>query len=303
TRYQELRGILFLGMRLDGESFDANDRRMLDTLAWEAAIAAENVQLVEALRQRTAEVNLLYSQLIQSREAERKRLARDLHDSVIQDLINLHFCLDPGAYDLLTAPRDEIMALRRRLQIVIEDLRQVCIELRPAALDDLSLAFAIQGYIEDVAAQYGLKINLALAGDQNPAVQRLPEEVEVCLFRVSQEAITNVRRHAEAKQVWVKLTIESNYVSLEVADDGRGFHWSTKDLRALTRNHHFGLAGLQEQLHLIGGVLHIQSTPGKGTVLRADVQLASKTVVEEEVLSGNALLLNLAGPQATLSSD
>lgn len=267
-RNKQVQALLLLGKRLDGELFDEEDRHMLNTLTWGAATAIENVKLVRVLQQRTREVNLLYSQLLQSREEERKRLARELHDGVIQNLINLHYYLDPASRRL--SPTTEKNGLRSRLQQVIDELRDVCTQLRPAALDDLSLALAIQGYVEDVREQYGLPVELKVSGGEFPKTQRLPEVIEVCLFRVLQEAVTNVYRHAEATQIWIDLQLKPGFALLEVRDDGKGF-LCPANLGSFTREHHFGLAGVQERLHLIGGTLTIDSMPGKGSTLRAEV--------------------------------
>lgn len=274
-RGSAIQALLLLGKRLDGELFDDEDRRMLNTLAWGAGTAVENVKLVNVLKQRTDEVNRLYSQLLQSREEERKRLARELHDGVIQNLINLHYYLDPVSRRLAPTAEENIAALRSRLQQVIDELRDVCTQLRPAALDDLSLALAIQGHIEDIMDRYDLDIILKASGGEFPRMQRLPEDIEVCLFRVMQEAIANVSRHADATTVWINLSLEPDHAVLEVRDDGQGF-LRPANLGSFTREHHFGLAGIQERLHLIGGTLSINSTPGEGTTLRAEVPVVTR---------------------------
>ncbi|MCB8969126.1 MAG: PDZ domain-containing protein [Ardenticatenaceae bacterium] len=269
-RSGKIQALLLLGKRLDGELFDEEDRRMLNTLAWGAAAAVENVRLVRVLQQRTDEVNLLYSQLLQSREEERKRLARELHDGVIQQLINLHYYLDPASRRLAPTMEENALVLRGRLQQAIDELRVLCTQLRPAALDDLSLALALQGYIEDVKEQYDLHIELNATGGEFPRIQRLPEAIEVCLFRVTQEAINNVCRHAEANGVWIDLSLQPGHAVLEIHDDGKGFY-CPPHLGSFMRQRHFGLAGLQERLNLIGGTLAIDSMPGEGTTLRAEV--------------------------------
>jgi signal transduction histidine kinase len=267
VRRRALQGILLLGAKAGGESFDSEDRRMLSTLAWSAAVAAENVRLFTALLRRADEINRLYSQLIKSREAERKRLARELHDRVIQDLINLNYFLEA---DGARAAKDPGPALREGLLGVIEKLRQVCSELRPSALDDLSLGLAVQGYVEEVSVQHGIKVSLRLPPDGNDGLEALPEEARLSLFRVLQEALSNVHRHSGASRVEVELAAAPHKVTLEVRDDGRGFACPT-DLGALIRDGHFGLAGAQERMSLIGGSLELRSDPAGGTRVRASV--------------------------------
>jgi signal transduction histidine kinase len=262
-----LHGALLLGAKAGEEPFDSEDRRLLSTIAWSAAVAAENVQLFSALLRRADEVNRLYSQLVQSREAERKRLAQELHDRVIQDLINLPYAL--GAELPAAAAIEE--GLRTRLRAVIDGLRQICTELRPPALDDLSLGLAVRGHVEEVRERYGLDVSLKLA--RADELETLPEEARLCLFRVLQEALTNVHRHAGAKKVEVELLAGDGQVTLEVRDDGRGLVLPA-NLRALIRDGHFGLAGAQERLAAFGGSLQISPEPGHGTRLRVTMPWA-----------------------------
>lgn len=272
VRRRALQGILLLGAKAGRQPFDLEDRRMLSTLAWSAAVAAENVRLFSALLRRADEINRLYSQLIKSREAERKRLARELHDRAIQDLIKLNYVLDAGASP--TANDPSRAALRDGLLGVIDKLRQVCTELRPSALDDLTLGLAIQGYVEELSLKHGLRISLRLPEGGSEQLEALPEEVRLSLFRVLQEALANVHRHAAARHVEVELFVAPDQVTLEVRDDGRGFPCPS-DLGALIRSGHFGLAGAQERMSLIGGNLQLQSDPAGGTRVRASLPLAA----------------------------
>ncbi len=265
-----LQGLLLLGAKPGGEPFDTEDRRLLGTLAWSAAVAVENVRLFSALRRRADEVNRLYSQLLQSREVEQKRIARELHDGVIQDLVNLHYLLDMDPAE--GTPKATIASMRQGLRDVVDKLRQVSTELRPSALDDLSLGLAVRGYVEEARSKYRLKISLRLPASAHDPLEALPEEVRIGLFRVLQEAIHNVHRHARANRVDVSLVADDVAVTLEVHDDGQGFRCPT-ELGALIRRGHFGLAGAQERMSLVGGRLELTSAVGRGTTLRASVPL------------------------------
>ena len=265
-----LQGLLLLGAKPGSEPFDAEDRRLLGTLAWSAAVAVENVRLFSALRNRADEVNRLYSQLLQSREEERKHLARELHDRVIQDLVNLNYSLEAGPAD--AASKAIIDAARERLRRVVDSLRRVSTELRPPALDDLSLGLAVQGYVEEARAKYGLRISLRLPPRPHDRLESLAEEVRVALFRVLQEAIQNVHRHARATHVEVDLAVEGDLAVLEVRDDGQGFR-CPPELGPLIRRGHFGLAGAQERMGLVGGRIDLVSAVGRGTTLRASAPL------------------------------
>ena len=272
VRRDALQGVVLLGVKAGGEPFDAEDRRLLETLAWSAAVAADSVQVFSVLRRRADEVNRLYSQLLQSREDERKRLARELHDRVIQDLIHLRYFLEIGPANLASEEARE--AVRDALRGVIDKLRQVSTELRPPALDDLTLGLAITGYVEEARSKFRLNIVLRLPPDAPGQLEALPEEARLGLFRVLQEALTNVHRHAGASRVEVALTSGPRDVTLEVRDDGRGFECPAQ-LGALIRHGHFGLAGALERMSLIGGRLELVSNVGGGTRLRASAPLTS----------------------------
>ena len=264
----KLQGILLLGHKAGGETYDAEDRRLLGTLAWEAAVAAENVELFSALRRRADEINRLYGQVVASREEERKRIARELHDRVIQELIDLLFAVDAAAAG--SPERSETLGLRGRLREVIDGLRDLCSELRPSALDDLSFPLAVQGYVEEMRKKSGLAISLTLPLDADESLESLPEPVPLSLFRVLQEGLLNAHRHSGAKEVRVGLSVDAHRILLEVTDDGRGFacppSWGE-----LLREGHFGLAGASERMSLIGGKLEVESSRDGGTTLRASV--------------------------------
>jgi signal transduction histidine kinase len=153
---------------------------------------------------------------------------------------------------------------------VIDKLRKVSTELRPPALDDLDLGLAMQGYVEEVRVKHGLRVSLRLPSDGSERLETLPEEARLGLFRVLQEALTNVYRHAGASRVEVELLTRPGEVTLEVRDDGRGFA-CPEELGALIRSGHFGLAGAHERMALIGGTLELASERGAGTRLRASV--------------------------------
>lgn len=256
-----LQGLLLLGIKHDGVSFDPEDRRLVATLAWGAATAAENVELVRALEGRAEEVNRLYSELVETRERERKRVSRELHDDVIQDLVDLVYS-SPGPSE-------------PRLRQIIDKLRRLCAELRPSALDDLSLSLALEGHLEDLRRNYGLPVSLRLPDGEPGGLDELTEEAQLCLFRVFTEALTNVRRHAAASEVEVELTARDGKAILRIRDNGRGFD-CPKNLGSLVREGRFGLAGAREQIQSVGGELRVTSRPGHGTTVAVEVPIESR---------------------------
>jgi signal transduction histidine kinase len=264
----KLQGLLLLGSREAGPPrFDRDERRTIQALAFSAAVAAENVELVEALRGKAAEVNRLYAKVLSSREEEQKRIARELHDGVVQDLIDLLFRLESGA---LGETKERVF--REKLRQVIDNTRRLCAELRPSALDDLDLPLAIQGYVEEVRGNFGLDVRLEIGVDGDERFEGVPEEARVSIFRVLQEGLMNVERHARASRVEVELRADVGEMILELRDDGRGFDCPTR-LSSLVLEGRFGLAGAQERVNLLGGVLEVESRPGRGTRLTARIPL------------------------------
>jgi signal transduction histidine kinase len=264
TDSKQLLGLLALGQRQGGERFSAEDHGILRIVARHAAAAIENIQLLRELRMHAAEVEKLHRQLLHAREDERKLLARELHDEAIQALVGLNYRLaqmeDGAAGDMQAEVRQ-----------IVEDLRGMIRTLRPPALDNFGLVTAIRSHVRELGEAGGetLRIDLRVEGDTE---RWLPEDIQLCLYRVMQEALVNVEKHASARHVQVTLDIQPKEVTLEIRDDGRGFRLP-QHLGSLLEQDHFGLVGLRERLELVRGSLQIFSSPGEGTRLAASVPL------------------------------
>lgn len=203
-----------------------------------------------------------YRRLVQGREEERERLARELHDQAIQSLVGLKFHLAEKAPD---AQAD----LQVEIDGVIGTLRELCADLRPPALDRLGLAAALRSYTDDFTARTELPVELRVKGNE----RRLSPEIELAFFRVAQEALTNAWKHAQTPKVEVSLQFDEEAVKLTVADRGRGFEVPER-LGVLAEAGHFGLMGMHERLELVGGTLRVASEPGQGTTIAARVPLS-----------------------------
>ena len=266
----QARAVWTAGPRRDGDDLTETDRRILQTLARQAEVALGNVLLIEALRHRLDEIRAVQNRLLRSREEERARLARELHDSPVQLLVGLNLQLglllagmpsdEPDTSGLVR----ELTAVRAQVRRLLADLRQVCAELRPPMLDTLGLGAAFRALLDEWSAQSGVEAHADLLPDE--ALRALPDEVAVNLYRVVQEALSNVARHADARRVTLRLTEEGDRLVLTVRDDGRGFVPAAP--RDLVARGHFGLAGMQERVALIGGTLAVESAPGRGTTVR-----------------------------------
>lgn len=211
----------------------------------------------------------LLEQVLSSQEEERSRIAHDLHDGLGQNLTTMLMRLqvlegstnDPDA-------RDNVAELRTIAAASLAEIRRVVRDTRPPSLDDLGLCAALEKQIGHVAEASGLRTTLEC---RSAAAVRLPPPIETMLFRVVQEAVTNVVRHAEATELCVTITVADDEARAEVADDGVGF-----DLRqAMQRcDRSFGLLGMHERALSCGGSVSVGSRPGRGTRVTVVVPLA-----------------------------
>jgi signal transduction histidine kinase len=236
--------------------FSDDDLRLAETFATRAAIAVDLSERVarDALRR-----------VVAAQELERRRLARELHDETGQALTSILLGLKP----LEEALRDHVAhatvtELRELVVSTLQDVRRLAVELRPKALDDFGLVAALERLTQTFADQTGIAVDLqATLGDE-----RLSTEVETALYRIVQEALTNVVKHARARRVSLVLQRTAGSVSAVIEDDGAGFDPSSLDDDAL------GLLGMRERLALLDGRLEIESRPGGGTTLRVVVPQA-----------------------------
>jgi signal transduction histidine kinase len=227
---------------------------MLRTFAASAATAVALAQSVQADRLRSS---------LAAADAERRRWARELHDETLQSLGGLRVLLSSALRrDDSQLAREAMRAAVAQIEQEIANLRSIITELRPAALDELGLRSAIEGLLDRHREQSGFRLDGELAlPDRAAGDQRLTEELETIVYRLVQEALTNVAKHAQANLVRVAVSESDGQLSITVQDDGAGFD-------AETRSHGFGLAGMQERVILAGGTLSIESNT-RGTLVTA----------------------------------
>lgn len=210
--------------------------------------------------------------IIKAQEEERKRVAREIHDGPAQSMANIvmraEFCLKL----LDMAPdkvRDELVALQNLVRLSLMDVRKIIFDLRPMVLDDLGLAPAIKRYLADYNEQYGLQVDFLFFGQQ----RRLDSSIEVALFRIIQETVNNIRKHAQAKRAVVKMEFLHKRVNIHVKDDGRGF--DLDKVMADKEREGYGLVGMRERVQLLKGEMNITTAPGQGTSISITVPLDS----------------------------
>jgi signal transduction histidine kinase len=270
-------GGLVIALRRDG-GFRGPDREALNAFATSVAQRLAAERSVEITRLRYG---------MEARERERTRWAREIHDEAIQGLGALRMKL-AHARDL-----DEQAALSAAVESVLEGLgeeidglRHLITELRPAALDDLGLAAALQALARRAQAVDGLDVQTEIdlgpesahAGPETDQ-RRLDPELESTIYRVVQEALTNVSRHAQATQATIRIVERNGMIHASVTDDGRGLPEADRlGPRGDGLEGGFGMSGMRERAELVGGELELVPAPGKGTVMRLTVPLAGRPV-------------------------
>ena len=236
-----------------------------------AELAHTNGVLTTEIRRREAaeaDRRDLQQRLTTGQEDERRRIARELHDELGQYLTALGLGLKvvKDATPDPSPERDRLHGLQSMTDRIGRQVHHLALELRPTALDDLGLHAALANYTEGWAERSGVEVDLQGTGSD---ADRLPPPVETALYRVIQEALTNVLKHAAARRVSVVLQRSPGQVSAVVEDDGRGF-----DAEAVAA-HRLGILGMRERVGLVGGTLVVESGPGRGTTLIARVPLAA----------------------------
>lgn len=245
---------------LQGVIFDITERRQMET---------ERQRLYERVRDAHDRLKLLSRQLIAAQENERRRIARELHDQLGQALtalkINLQTCLRKS---LPAEIAEQLEDSLRLTDSSLQQVRDLSLELRPSLLDDLGLVSALRWYLDRLAHRAGLNAEFAAAD----CLARLPTEIETTCFRVAQEALTNVIRHAQARRVRIELQYHEQQLQLIVSDDGIGFDAEAAMERA-ARGGSLGLPGMQERVSFTGGSFEITSGAMRGTEVRASFPL------------------------------
>jgi two-component system sensor histidine kinase UhpB len=234
----------------------------------------------EANRQRAAHI-------INAQEEERKRIARELHDETSQVLTSLLISL-AILEESITSPeaRERIAETRQLAHQTLRAIRSLSIDLRPSALDDLGLLPALRWYIKEYQQKYGIKVEYHADGIK----ERLTSEVETVVYRIVQEALTNVARHAQAQNVCVHLQEKGDAIEVMIHDDGHGFDvqhlLNTKP--GLGHERGWGLVGMFERAQLLEGTLEIDSRPGKGTTIHAHIPLHPHTTIPDQATTAQS---------------
>jgi two-component system sensor histidine kinase DegS len=213
------------------------------------------------------------ARVIEAQESVRRRLATRLHDGPTQSLANVMLTAEicEKLFDSEPAhAKSELANLRGLVNTALQETRKFIFELRPMMLDDLGLIATLKRYATDIAVRYQVQVPITAPGGE----RRLPQEVEVPVFRVAQEAITNAVEHSRATVIRVSVTLPAHGLILAVEDNGSGFDVEPELARARTHARTTnGIASMQERAELLGGWLRIESTAGRGTRVELSVPL------------------------------
>ncbi len=250
-----LNGFLCLGPKQNIEPYDRQDMSFLATLVAQLSVLVVNDQYLSQAKADAQKLSALNHRVVSAQEDERKHLALELHDEALQQAMLLIRQLSDASTMTEVA---EAMPLARSL---VTSLRQTCLELRPPLLDELGLEEALQWLAQDMGKRGKLQIMVTCKGLTG---NRPSSEIELALYRVVQEALTNVVKHARAHTVMIRLHQRScGESSLLICDDGRGFQ------RRSTQAEHLGLVSMHERMDAIGGRIQVRTSPGRGVALRA----------------------------------
>jgi signal transduction histidine kinase len=260
-----LEAVLCLQPKVAHDAFDADDRELLAPVMRQATSALDNALLFERLQEKVGELRHAYMRIAREQEAERARLARELHDGTAQELASLITLATVAERQMGDgdAARCTLDRLRQQAEDAYQGVRRASHALRPLMLDDFGLGPTLDRYVHQFEETTGIRVESAV---EDP--RTLPDEVELALFRVAQECLENVRKHSGAERASLSLHRRNGHVVLAVEDNGLGLQG--------TGQRGIGLAGMRERVEAVGGMVRIESTPGRGLRVEAEVPVGER---------------------------
>lgn len=267
-------GVLSVNNRRGDGPFDEEDLRLLAALGSHVTLAIRNAALYEQTARQRHTMERLLSSLVWAQEEERKRVSLEIHDGPAQTLYAALIRLQ--AYRALRESDQERAAVEfgeaeGGIRETLKEIRRLIFDLRPMSLDEIGLVTALRQYTAKYEERHRIRAEVRARGEE----RRLPVSLETALYRIVQEALTNIWKHARASRASVIVTFECGRCIVQVADDGVGF-----DVSAVGPNlqgEHLGIAGIRERAEMIGGTLRIASAPGAGTTLLVTVPTGEST--------------------------
>jgi len=223
----------------------------------------------EMLALREQERQLYTLQILQAQEDERHRIAQELHDDTTQGLLVIaNHAQQIAKSDACTEKQEQLFWIRDSILKLAEDVRRLSLNLRPSILDDIGLVPALRWLVDHTYKETGINTTMLVVGN----IKKLPTNTEVTVYRIVQEALSNVRRHSNAQNAKLALTFNENFLEIIIEDDGQGFKLGDR-LSKLATKQKLGLLGIRHRTHFIGGTYEIASQPERGTFLKVNIPI------------------------------
>ena len=262
-------GVLSVDRVKKAAPFAESDLELLLILGEQAAIVVQNASLLERITKQQDVLEQVRSETIQAEENERKLVALEIHDVISQTLASLFYriqtCERLLTFDVERA-RKEFLEIRKMAQNILDDVTRLMFNLRPPILDDFGVFPALRRYIDQYQRENGIRTKIVIKGRR----RRFHPLVEISIYRIVQEALTNARRHAEASQVVLEFEINQEKLKGSIEDNGKGFDPSAFLARKEVDGH-LGLLSMKERAALLDGTLEVESSPGRGTAVRFEL--------------------------------
>jgi PAS domain S-box-containing protein len=269
-RGNDLIGVLILIYMGDPIQLPQDTLALLKGLANQATISITNASLFEQVHSGREYQKALSARLVEIQEIERRHIARDLHDQIGQVLTGLQFMLESSKNQTGETNTNKINEAQETVSGLIEQIREMSLNLRPPMLDDIGLMPTLLWHFERYTKQTGIEVIF----DPGGITQRLSPDVETAVYRIVQEALTNIARYAQCSEAFIRLNLREGILAIEIIDHGVGFDanvdiskWSTA-----------GLVGMRERANMLGGYLVVKSAPNKGTQILVMIPLDRKPV-------------------------
>lgn len=269
-RRHELIGVLISIYIGDSTHFLEDTLALLKGLANQAAISITNASLFDQVQKGREHQKILTTRLVEIQETERRHLARELHDQIGQVLTGLQFMLESSKHQSGEKHLNKLNEAQETVGGLIEQIREMSLNLRPPMLDDIGLIPTLLWHFE----RYTKQTNIEVLFHPNGITQRLLPDLETAVYRIVQEALTNVARHAKVAEVSVQLTRREDILEVKITDQGIGFNSNADPAKWSTA----GLAGMRERANLLGGYLMVQSALHTGTQILAMLPLNHKAM-------------------------
>ena len=262
----QILGAMFILSTGKPREYSEDELSFLKGLADQASLAITNARLFENVRDSRFRLQYLSKRLVEVQEAERRSMARELHDQIGQMLTGLQFSLASGKRKVSGEAQDIFIDAQEIVSNLIKQVRELSLRLLPSILEDLGLLPTLQWHFEQYSHQTGIRVDFSQSGLED---KRLPQNIEVTAYRIVQEGLTNAARYAQVNHVKVDIHLNDTLVHLVIKDTGKGFDPEKTVISRQT----FGLIGMRERTMLVGGKFTVNSSPGKGTQIEAYLPL------------------------------